>query len=217
MKKKNKNSIIKSCLIIAIILVVIGISTPTLLKNLKFGLDLQGGFEVLYQVKSIDGKKVNNDMLQNTYKTISKRIDVLGVSEPEITIEGDDKIRVQLAGVTDPAKARQTLSSVANLTFRDTNNNLLMNSDVLNSGGAKVKDKFYEVTDKISKQENNVIVIWLDYDGLTSYEKEKEKCGDGKSKCLSAASVSQGFASDVFVSCWDEYKYPFYQQEVSLQ
>ena len=215
MKKKNKNSIIKSCLIIAIILVVIGISTPTLLKNLKFGLDLQGGFEVLYQVKSIDGKKVNNDMLQNTYKTISKRIDVLGVSEPEITIEGDDKIRVQLAGVTDPAKARQTLSSVANLTFRDTNNNLLMNSDVLNSGGAKVgqdekgrpavslsvkdKDKFYEVTDKISKQENNVIVIWLDYDGLTSYEKEKEKCGDGKSKCLSAASVSQGFASDVII------------------
>ena len=214
-KKKNKNSIIKSCLIIAIILVVIGISTPTLLKNLKFGLDLQGGFEVLYQVKSIDGKKVNNDMLQNTYKTISKRIDVLGVSEPEITIEGDDKIRVQLAGVTDPAKARQTLSSVANLTFRDTNNNLLMNSDVLNSGGAKVgqdekgrpavslsvknKDKFYEVTDKISKQENNVIVIWLDYDGLTSYEKEKEKCGDGKSKCLSAASVSQGFASDVII------------------
>ena len=86
MKKKNKNSIIKSCLIIAIILVVIGISTPTLLKNLKFGLDLQGGFEVLYQVKSIDGKKVNNDMLQNTYKTISKRIDVLGVSEPSIAI-----------------------------------------------------------------------------------------------------------------------------------
>ena len=182
MKKKNKNSIIKSCLIIAIILVVIGISTPTLLKNLKFGLDLQGGFEVLYQVKSIDGKKVNNDMLQNTYKTISKRIDVLGVSEPEITIEGDDKIRVQLAGVTDPAKARQTLSSVANLTFRDTNNNLLMNSDVLNSGGAKVgqdekgrpavslsvkdKDKFYEVTNKVKNYDKNRIVIWLDYNEM---------------------------------------------------
>lgn len=216
MKKNNKNnSIIKSIVIIATILVVIGFATPTLLNNLKFGLDLQGGFEVLYQVKGIDGKEVNSEMLQNTYKTISKRIDVLGVSEPEITIEGDDKIRVQLAGVTDPAKARETLSSVANLTFRDTNNNLLMNSDVLNGGGAKVsqdekgrpavslsvadKDKFHEVTSKISQQEDNVIVIWLDYDGTTSYENEKGKCGNGTSKCLSAASVQQGFSSDVII------------------
>ena len=196
MKKKKQNSIIKSALIIVVILLVIGLATPTLVKNLKFGLDLQGGFEVLYQVKSIDGKEVTSDMVTNTYKTISKRIDVLGVSEPEIVIEGDNMIRVQLAGVTDPAKARETLSAVANLSFRDTNDKLLMNSDVLKSGGAKVgqdekgrpavslsiadKDKFYEVTNKISQQqEDNVIVIWLDFDGTTSFKKEQEKCGNG--------------------------------------
>ena len=32
-----------------------------------------------------------------------------------------------------------------------------------------------------------------------------------------SSSVTQGFASDVFVSCWNEYKYPFYQQEVYLE
>ena len=215
MKKKRKNSIIKSSLIIAVILLVVGFTMPTLVENLKFGLDLQGGFEVLYQVKSIDGEEVTSEMVTNTYKTISKRIDVLGVTEPEIVIEGDDMIRVQLAGITDPAKARETLSAVANLTFRDADDNLLMNSDVLKSGGAKVgqdekgrpavslsiadKDKFYEVTSKVSKMEDNLIVIWLDFDGTTKFEKEKENCGNGESKCLSAASVSQGFSSDVII------------------
>ena len=215
MKKKRKNSIIKSSLIIAVILLVVGFTMPTLVKNLKFGLDLQGGFEVLYQVKSIDGEEVTSEMVTNTYKTISKRIDVLGVTEPEIVIEGDDMIRVQLAGITDPAKARETLSAVANLTFRDADDNLLMNSDVLKSGGAKVgqdekgrpavslsiadKDKFYEVTSKVSQMEDNLIVIWLDFDGTTKFEKEKENCGNGESKCLSAASVSQGFSSDVII------------------
>ncbi|MEG0618734.1 MAG: protein translocase subunit SecD [Bacilli bacterium] len=215
MKKKEKNSIIKSTLIIVTILLVMGLTTPRLLKSLKFGLDLQGGFEVLYEVQSIDGKKVTPEMVKGTYKTISKRIDVLGVSEPEIVIEGDNKIRVQLAGISNPTKARETLSSVANLSFRDTNNKLLMNSDVLKTGGAKVsqdekgrpavslsikdKDEFYRVTSAISKTEDKTIVIWLDYDGTTNFKSEQGKCGDGNSKCLSAATVSQGFSSDVII------------------
>lgn len=176
----------------------------------------QGGFEVLYQVNSIDGSEVTSDMMNSTYKALLKRIDILGVNEPVITIEGDDKIRVQLAGVTDQEEARKILSSAATLTFRDTDDNLLMTSDVLSGGGAKVskdskglpavalqisnKDQFYKVTKKVSKMSNNVIVIWLDYDeNEDSYEQEKNKCGLDSSRCLSAATVSEGFASDVII------------------
>lgn len=212
----NKINFVKSIFIITIILAFIGVVTPTLLKNLKFGLDLQGGFEVLYQVESLDGSKVTHDMVTNTYKTIAKRIDSLGVSEPEIVVEGDDRIRVQLAGVTDPTEARKTLSSVASLSFRDSSDNLIMSSSVLKAGGAKVsedssgkpavsltiadKDKFYEVTKKISETTDKLIVIWLDYDGTTTYKSQAGKCGGDNTKgCLSAATVSQGFASDVII------------------
>ena len=187
-KSMKKNSFLKSSLIIAVILLVIGFTSPFLLKDLKFGLDLQGGFEILYQVESLDGEEVTSDMVNNTYKTISKRIDSLGVSEPEIVVEGTDRIRVQLAGVTDATSARKTLSSVANLTFRDSKDKLLMNSDVLKAGSAKVgqdqsgnpavsltiadKDTFYNVTKKISQTDDQLLVIWLDYSGTTSYEKE---------------------------------------------
>ncbi len=218
MKKENtgKKRIIITTTILVLLVVLICFLFIPLFKNLKFGLDLQGGFEVLYKAESIDGSKMTNEKITATYKTLSKRIDSLGVSEPEIIIEGNDRIRVKLAGVTNPDEARSQLSTVATLSFRDTDDNLLMTSDVLKAGGAKIgqdsagnpavalsvkdKDKFYEVTNKVKDYENNMIVIWLDYNELTdSYAKESNSCGSSGSNCLSAATVSQGFASDVII------------------
>ena len=107
MKKKNRLST-KIIFTLALVIAFIGLLIPVL-NNVKLGLDLQGGFEVLYKVESLDGKsKVTSDMVDATYKTITKRIDVLGVLEPTISIEGD-KIRVQLAGVDSAEEAQQVL------------------------------------------------------------------------------------------------------------
>lgn len=217
-KSKKKQVIITTCTLVLITAIVCYLFVP-LFSSLKFGLDLQGGFEILYKAESIDGSKMTQDKLTATYKTLSKRIDSLGVSEPEIVLEGNNRIRVKLAGVTDPETARSQLSTVATLTFRDVDDNLLMTSDVLSSGVAarvgqdqsgnpavalsvKDKDTFYDVTSTISQNGTgkNLIVIWLDYNELTdSYANEGQTCGTSGSNCLSAATVSQGFASDVII------------------
>ena len=124
--------------------------------------------------------------------------------------------RVKLAGVTNSDEAREIISSTASITFRDYYDNLLMTSDVL-GGNAKVTqdergkpavslrikdvDTFYDVTKKVKDMKNNVIVIWLDYQEDTDrYVKEKDKCGSlSDSRCLSAATVDQAFASDVII------------------
>lgn len=213
----KKGKLINAVLWTVIILVIsILILIPTL-KNIKLGLDLQGGFEVVYKVDSLDGKaEVDGDMLRSTKQTMSKRIDVLGVTEPSISIEGD-RVRVQLAGVTDEKEARKILSQTASLTFRDTNDNLLMTSDVLSGGGASVstdnngkpavslsvkdKDAFYEATKKVSEMSDNRIVIWLDYDkDKDSFKSQEKICGtEESSNCLSVATVSQAFSSDVII------------------
>lgn len=217
-KKGDKKKVVLTTMFLCLVVVGICFLCVPLFKNLKFGLDLQGGFEVLYKVESIDGSKMTSDKMTATYKTLSKRIDSLGVSEPEIILEGTDRIRVKLAGVTDPEEARSQLSTVATLTFRDVNDKLLMTSDVLEAGKAKVgqdesgnpavaltvkdKDKFYEVTKAVSEYEDgeNVIVIWLDFNQLSdSYADDGALCGTSGSSCLSAATVSQGFASDVII------------------
>ena len=214
--KKEKNNVLKNIIIIIILFVFSIFILPVICKNLKFGLDLQGGFEVLYKVETIDGTKMNKSTINSTYKTLTKRIDALGVNEPEIIVEGNDKIRVKIAGVKNESEARKQLSTVATLSFRDTDDNLLMTSDILSSGGSKLsedssgnpavslsikdKNKFYSITNRISKKKNNYIVIWLDYDEKeNSFSKEKDRCGNSESNCLSAATVSEGFASDVII------------------
>lgn len=214
--KSSKNKVLLSSGILFLVIVGVCFLFIPIFKNLNFGLDLQGGFEVLYKVESIDGSKMTKEKLTATYKTLSKRIDSLGVSEPEIILEGNDRIRVKLAGVKDADSARRQLSTVATLSFRDTDDNLLMTSDVLKAGAAKIsqdssgnpavllsvkdKDKFYDVTNKLSKKDNNTMVIWLDYEeGKNSYTSDGSTCGNDASNCLSAATVSQGFASDVII------------------
>jgi len=215
MKKKEKQkSTLKYWGIIVASLLLVGFLTPVLFKNLKFGLDLQGGFEVLYEVESLTDEKLDSDMVESTYKTISRRIDEYGVSEPVIQIEGDNRIRVQLAGVKSPEEARRNLSQVASLTFRDTKDNLLMTAEVIKNAKVgtdqkglpavalqiKNKTEFYDVTKKISNSSDNRIVIWVDFEeGVNSFESDSQTCGEEGSRCLSAAYVSEAFSDDVII------------------
>ena len=210
MKKLFKPIIILLVIVIGGILLV----KPTL-DNISYGIDLKGGFEILYRVEPLEKDGViNEDSLSKTYSAIVDRIDTLGVSEPVITVEGENLIRVQLPGVSNEEEARERISTTAVLSFRDVNDNLLMTSEVLDKGGARaevnsqmpgkylvsldIKDtsKFYEVTKNVSQMvENNIIVTWLDFEeGVDSFnEYGRENCND--MKCLSAANVNEGLNS----------------------
>ena len=221
----KQHGMLKYSVLMIIITALALFMIPGIFSSLKYGLDLQGGFEVLYEVSSLnEDEKLDESMLNNTRKNLLRRIDTLGVSEPVIEIEGDNRIRVQLAGVTDQDTAREVLAKPAVLSFRDSSNNLLMTSDVLTSKGASEdndnkglpavklsiskKDEFYRVTKRISETEDKLIIIWLDYEEGLSYNKQTGgyeengkfvKCGSSNSRCLSAATVSEGFSSDVII------------------
>ncbi|WP_088839512.1 protein translocase subunit SecDF [Staphylococcus argenteus] len=183
----------------------------SVVKNVNLGLDLQGGFEVLYQVDPLHkGDKIDKKALQSTAQTLENRVNVLGVSEPKIQVEEPNRIRVQLAGVTDQNEARKILSSQANLTIRDAEDKVKLNGSDIKQGSAKqefkqetnqptvtfkVKDKnkFKKVTEEISKKRDNVMVVWLDFKKGDSYKKEAQKKNP---KFISAASVDQPINSD---------------------
>lgn len=208
----KRSRIVAFFLIFILFGTAVGATTTNILGNIRLGLDLQGGFEVLYQVKTLDGSKVNSDVLKSTTEALSNRINVLGVSEPRIDVEGDDRIRVQLAGVHDQNEARKILSTQARLSFRDVNDNLMLDGSDLVEGGAqqtfdengnpsvslKLKDanKFRQVTEKISQMSypNNLLVIWLDFEeGVDSFA---EEFGKENPKYLSAPTVNRVFNTD---------------------
>lgn len=215
--KEDLYIMVKRSRIIAFLLIIIlvgsamGGTTNNILKSLKLGLDLQGGFEVLYQVEPAKkGQVIDKNTLANAADALDRRVNVLGVSEPSIQIEGNNRIRVQLAGVTDQNEARKMLSTQANLTFRDANDKLMMDGSDLAPNGAKQTfdengkpsvslklksaTKFRDVTQQIvNEAPNNVLVIWLDYAKGDSFKTEVTKA---KPKYLSAPSVKQVFDQD---------------------
>ena len=197
---------------------VIALTTKDMLDDVSLGLDLQGGFEVLYQVKPLnDGDTIDDTAMRATANTLDSRVNVLGVSEPNIQIEEGNRVRVQLAGVTDQTEARELLSTQAELTIRDINDELLLSGADLVEGGAsqsfddmnqpmvslELRDpgKFRDITAEISQRPpgENLMVIWMDFEeGVDSFEEEVQSANP---KFISAPSVNQPINSrEVMIS-----------------
>jgi preprotein translocase subunit SecD len=108
---------------LAIVVLFFALAVPTyqsIWNNIKLGLDLQGGFDVLYQVQDApDGAKVTQEGVLATMNAIDKRINENGISEPVLQIEDPNRIRVQLAGVFKPEEAKKLLTQSAKLEFKD--------------------------------------------------------------------------------------------------
>src|SRR5699024_6972878 len=125
--------------VLAIILLgLVGSTISGVSKKINLGLDLQGGFEILYEVEPVDETQlVDRNLLEATVQTLNDRVNRLGISETVIDIEGEDRIRVQLAGVEDQSEAREMLSTSALLSFRDVNDEEYLDGSDIKEGSAK--------------------------------------------------------------------------------
>jgi protein-export membrane protein SecD len=101
-----------------------GSSNPSIAKlrenAMKLGLDLQGGVYLVYEVdlSKIPPKDRRGDEVDRAIEIIRNRIDQFGVAEPLIQKQGQNRIVVQLPGITEPARAKQLIGKTARLEFR---------------------------------------------------------------------------------------------------
>jgi SecD/SecF fusion protein len=95
-------------------------------KETKLGLDLQGGLELVYQGQPTgNGTSVSGEDIEDSISIIEKRINKLGVSEPEVSRLGNDGISVSLPGITDANRAAEQVGTTAQLLFYDWEKNLV--------------------------------------------------------------------------------------------
>ncbi|MDH3366315.1 MAG: protein translocase subunit SecD [Gemmatimonadota bacterium] len=88
---------------------------------LKRGLDLMGGIHLALEVDQSKGVVANpEDALERALTVIRSRVDEFGVAEPLIQKVGNDRIVVELAGITDPGRAKQIVERSAFLEWRLT-------------------------------------------------------------------------------------------------
>lgn len=191
---------------ILVVLVTVGImayTSPGLLKDIRLGLDLKGGFEILYEAEPLEaGQQVTKESLTQTAKSLEQRANALGTSEPEVTTEGTNRIRLKLAGVTDEVEVRSKMKEPAELTFRSAAEGdeageyskiELRGSDFVENGASVVydnlnqpmvdiqvkdKEKFAEITKRLIGQK---LAIYLD-DELLSAPEVGQELTDGKAQ-----------------------------------
>jgi preprotein translocase subunit SecD len=83
------------------------------------GLDLQGGLQVVLQARPVAGQAIDKNTLEGTRRTLDRRVNGLGVSEPLIQTRGNDQIIVELPGVDNPQEAIGILQQTALLEIID--------------------------------------------------------------------------------------------------
>ena len=87
--------------------------------KIKLGLDLQGGVRVLLQLNPTpEVPRITSQIQGQVEQVIDARINGLGVSEPQITTVGADRILVELPNVKNPDEAVRALKEVAKLDFK---------------------------------------------------------------------------------------------------
>ncbi|MGO9319427.1 MAG: protein translocase subunit SecD, partial [Solirubrobacteraceae bacterium] len=112
-----------------ILLIVAGLVAGSLAaifaKKTRLGLDLKGGVELVYQAKPTAQSKVTTESLERAIDIMRKRVDQLGVAQPEIQSSGENQVDVALPDVSNATRAQDEVGKTAQLQFYDWEPNVI--------------------------------------------------------------------------------------------
>jgi protein-export membrane protein SecD len=102
--------------------------------SMKLGLDIEGGaFVVLEADTDVKGDELKR-ILDQTKEVITRRVNAMGLTEPNIVLEGEKRIRIELPGVKDAQEAIDAIGKTAQLKFVKSNGELVISgNDVKNA------------------------------------------------------------------------------------
>lgn len=87
-------------------------------KGIRLGLDLQGGIHIVYRADlSMIESGGEKEALEGAKEILENRVNPLGVTEPVIQVQGDDRIIVELPGVHITDEEKERLARVDILEF----------------------------------------------------------------------------------------------------
>ena len=129
---------------------------------IKYGLDLRGGVYVVLEAKPREGVVVSDEMLSRAVATIRNRVDALGVSEPVIARQGENRIRVELPDITDSQSAVEMIGKTAQLRFLGPDG-----EEVLTGDNVRNAEAVYQTEPSGFKEP--VVSLELDSEGAKSF------------------------------------------------
>ncbi len=107
------------------------------LSDLSFrqGLDLQGGLHVVFQADLADGQTLEDGSMDAVRQILENRVDALGVAEPQVQLEGEDRVIVELPGIEDPDEAIALFKQTGRLQIINTGREYIPPGETVDPAG----------------------------------------------------------------------------------
>ena len=175
--------------------------------NVNYGLDLTGGVYVVLEAKEAKGDPVTDEKINRAIAIIQERIDGLGVSEPIIARQGENRIRVSIPDMQDQKEALDVIGKTAQLEFvgpdgevvltgeRVKESNAVYQTDETGARSAVVTLKFNEAgteafAEATAKYINQVIEIKLDGEVISAPQVQTKITG-GEAVITGMANIEE--------------------------
>ncbi len=110
-------------IVLGLVVVLLGVAAyfifirEPVTQSTRLGLDLKGGVSVQLKGYQTDGSKVTREEMDQAVQVIQKRVNSLGVTEPEVQIQGQDEVSVNIPGIKNSDRAVQIIGRTAQLGF----------------------------------------------------------------------------------------------------
>ncbi len=129
----------------------IGNKVGNLGEQLKYGLDINGGVYVLLEADTKETGTELTQIMNQTKSVLENRVNAMGISEAQVSIEGNNRIRVEMPGVENAEEAIEQIGRTAQLQFFLADGTLALTGDGIsdsqiatdtNNGGYKITIDF---------------------------------------------------------------------------
>lgn len=133
-------------------------------KNIKLGLDLAGGVSITYQAK---GETPTEKEMSDTIYKLQKRVEQYS-TEAGVYQEGDDRISIEIPGVTDANKVLEELGKPGALEFQDSEGKVVLD-------GTDVKSATAQIQEDNSGKKRNMVSLEMTKEGKKKFADATQK------------------------------------------
>lgn len=104
-------------------------------EQLKYGLDINGGVYVLLEAETDATGTELSRLMEQTKAVLENRVNAMGISEATVSVEGSNRVRVEMPGVDNAEEAIDQIGRTAQLRFLLADGTEVMNGDAVSDAG----------------------------------------------------------------------------------
>ena len=103
--------------------------------NIKLGLDIQGGVYVVMEAQTDLSGSDLAQLMNQTQAVIEERINQFGLAEPMVTVEGTNRLRVEVPGAENPEEVIELIGTTAVLQFALADGTVMLDGTMVRDAG----------------------------------------------------------------------------------